>query len=77
MRLHFELKYGANNITEARAVVYGEIAKFMEVPESAVPALVDIEFRVGSPDPEKDSHLQGRFAVTAHGNVKNIIAKSF
>jgi hypothetical protein len=77
MRLHFELKYGADNITEARAMIYGEIAKFMELDEASVPALVEVEFRVHTPDPESDSHLRGRFSVTAYANVKNIIAKPF
>lgn len=75
MRLHFELKHGVDNLTEARAAVYGEIAKFMELDEEAVPALVDIEFRVSTPDPKSDSHLRGRFSVTTYANVKNIIAK--
>lgn len=75
MRVHFELKYGADTIGRARITAYEEIAKFMEVTEAAVPALVDIELKITVPDPEKDADLVGRFAVTAYGNVKNIIAK--
>jgi hypothetical protein len=75
MRVHFELKYGADTIDEARNMAYEEIAKFMSVTESAVPALVDIELKVAVPDPEKDSGLSTRFVITAFGNVKHSIAK--
>jgi hypothetical protein len=77
MRVHFELKYGADTIDQARSNAYLEIAKFMEVDEASVPGLVDIELKVGIPDPEKDSGLTTHFAVTAYGNVKNSIAKPF
>jgi len=75
MRVHFELKYGADTIEQARATAYEEIAKFMSVDENAVPALVDVELKVSVPDPEKDSDLTTHFVVTAFGNVKHSIAK--
>jgi hypothetical protein len=75
MRVHFELKYGADTIDQARSMGYEEIAKFMGVSENAVPALVDVELRVAMPDPEKDSDLTTRFVITAFGNVKHSIAK--
>lgn len=75
MRVHFELKYGADTIEQARATAYEEIAKFMSVDEIAVPALVDVELKVAVPDPEKDSDLTTHFVVTAFGNVKHSIAK--
>lgn len=77
MRVHFELKYGADSISQARVSAYEQIADFMEVSAVAVPTLVDIELRVGIPDPEKDSGVGTKFVVTAYGNVKNIIAKPF
>lgn len=77
MRVHFELKYGANTLDEARATAYEEVAKFMSVDELAAPALVDIELKVSIPDPEKDSALTTRFVVTAYGNVKHSVAKPF
>lgn len=75
MRVHFELKYGADTVDQARATAYEEIAKFMSVSEAAVPALVDVELKVSIPDPEKDSALTTHFVVTAYGNVKHSIAK--
>lgn len=75
MRVHFELKYGADTVDQARAMAYEEIAKFMGVTEAAVPALVDVELKVAIPDPEKDSGLTTHFAITAFGNVKHSIAK--
>jgi hypothetical protein len=74
MRVHFELKYGADTIDQARDTAYTEIAKFMSVTESAVPALVDVELKVTIPDSEKDSGLATHFSVTAYGNVKHSIA---
>jgi hypothetical protein len=75
MRVHFELKYGADTIEQARAYAYEKIAKFMSITEAAVPALVDVELKVAIPDPEKDSDLTTNFVVTAFGNVKHSIAK--
>lgn len=77
MRVHFELKYGADTLDEARTTAYEEVAKFMSVDELAAPALVDIELKVAVPDPEKDSGLTTRFVVTAFGNVKHSVAKPF
>jgi hypothetical protein len=77
MRVHFELKYGADTLDQARATAYEEVAKFMSVDEAAAPALVDIELKVGIPDPEKDSGLTSHFIVTAYGNVKHSVAKPF
>lgn len=75
MRVHFELKYGAQSLELARIAAYEQIANFMGVSEAAVPALVDIELKVGIPDPEKDSGIEAGFVVTAFGNVKHSIAK--
>lgn len=75
MRVHFELKYGADTVDQARATAYEEIAKFMSVSEAAVPALVDVELKVSIPDPEKDSAISNHFVVLAYGNVKHSIAK--
>jgi hypothetical protein len=77
MRVHFELKYGADTLDEARATAYEEVAKFMGVDELAAPALVDIELKVSVPDPKKDSDLATSFVVTAFGNVKHSVAKPF
>jgi hypothetical protein len=77
MRTHFELKYGSDTLDQARATAYEKIAEFMEVTEVAVPALVDIELKVGIPDPEKDSDVTNRFIVTVYGNIKNSVAKPF
>jgi hypothetical protein len=74
MRVHFELKYGADTIEQARDNAYAEIAKFMSATEAAVPSLVDVELKVSIPDPEKDSGLTTHFSVTAYGNVKHSIA---
>lgn len=75
MRVHFELKIGADTVESARELAYQEVAKFMQVSEDAVPALVDLELKVSIPDPEKDSLLTTHFAVTVFGNVKHSIAK--
>lgn len=75
MRVHFELKYGADTVDQARATAYEEIAKFMGVTEAAVPALVDVELKVAIPDTEKDPELTTHFAITAFGNIKHSIAK--
>lgn len=75
MRVHFELKYGADTIDQAHTLAYEEIAKFMSISESAVPAIVDVELKVAIPDPEKDAGLTTHFVVTAFGNVKHSIAK--
>jgi hypothetical protein len=75
MRVHFELKYGADTVAEATEAAYEQIAKFMEVQELAVPALVDVELKVSLPDPEKDKDLNNNFLVTAFGNVKHSIVK--
>ena len=75
MRVHFELKYGAETLDQARFEAYKRIAAFMDVTEEAVPGLVDLELRVGIPDPENDLGFTANFAVTAYGNVKNSIAK--
>lgn len=75
MRVHFELKYGADTVDEARDTAYEQIAKFMSVTEAAVPALVDVELKVSAPDPEKDSGITSNFVVTVFGNVKHSIAK--
>lgn len=75
MRVHFELKYGADTVDQARDLAYEEIAKFMGVSEAAVPALVDVELKVSIPDPEKDFGLTTHFVITAFGNVKHSIAK--
>jgi hypothetical protein len=77
MRVHFELKYGAETLEQARVEAYKRIAAFMDVTETAVPTLVDIELKVTVPDPEKDLDFTANFAVTAYGNVKNSIAKPF
>lgn len=77
MRVHFELKFGADTVESARELAYQEVAKFMQVSEEAVPALVDLELKVGIPDPEKDSALTTHFVITAFGNVKHSIAKPF
>lgn len=77
MRVHFELKYGAETLDQARVEACKRIAAFMDVTEAAVPALVDIELKVGIPDPEKDPGFTANFAVTAYGNLKNSIAKPF
>lgn len=77
MRTHFELKYGSDTLDQARATAYEKIAEFMEVTEAAVPALVDIELKVGIPDPEKDSTVANRFIITVYGNIKNSVAKPF
>lgn len=75
MRVHFELKYGAQDLDEARATAYEKIASFMGVTDLAVPAIVDIELKVGFPDAEKDPGIDTDFVVTAFGNVKHTIAK--
>lgn len=77
MRVHFELKYGSDNVEEARENAYRKVASFMQVTEEAVPALVDLELKVGIPDPEKDADLSSDFVITAFGNVKHSIAKPF
>lgn len=77
MRVHFELKFGADTVESAREIAYQEVAKFMEVREDAVPALVDLELKVAIPDPEKDSGLTTHFVITAFGNIKHSIAKPF
>jgi hypothetical protein len=77
MRVHFELKFGADTVEQARKTACEEVAKFMEIGEDAIPSVVDIELKVAIPDPEKDSGLTQHFVVTAYGNVKNSIAKPF
>ena len=77
MRVHFELRYGADTLEQASTMAHEEIAKFMSVDVVAVPALVDIELKVSIPDPEKDSGLTTHFVATAYGNVKHRIAKPF
>jgi hypothetical protein len=75
MRVHFELKYGAETLDQARVEAYKRIAAFMDVTEVAVPVLVDLELKVSIPDPEEDPSFTANFAITAYANVKNIIAK--
>lgn len=77
MRVHFELKFGADTVEGARETAYQKVAKFMQVSEEAVPALVDLELKVSIPDAEKDSELTTDFVITAFGNVKHSIAKPF
>lgn len=77
MRVHFELRYGADTLEQASSMAYEEVAKFMSIDVAAVPALVDIELKVSIPDPEKDSELTTHFIATAYGNVKHSIAKPF
>lgn len=77
MRVHFELKYGADTLEQAQATAYQEVAKFMSVDETAAPGLVDVELKVSIPDPEKDSGLTTHFAVTAYGNIKHSVIKPF
>jgi hypothetical protein len=77
MRVHFELKYGAETLDQARVEAYKRVASFMDVTEAEVPALIDLEVKVAVPDPEKDLGFTANFAVTAYVNVKNSIAKPF
>lgn len=75
MRVHFELKYGSDDVEKAHKSAQLLISKFMQVEESAVPSLVDVELRVSLPDPEKDKDWQYKYVITAYGNVKHSIAK--
>ena len=74
MRIHFELKYGVETIDEARSIAQEKIAKFMEVNEAAVPALVDIELKISNVDPEKDKDIKTAFVAIAHANLKHSVA---
>lgn len=75
MRVHFELKYGADNIDQARSAANEQIAKFMNVAEAAVPAIVDVELKVSLHDlKDGDTIPEGDFAITAFGNIKHSIA---
>ncbi len=77
MRVHFELRYGVDTIDQAREIAHEKIAKFLDVNESAVPALVDMELKISNVDPEKDKHITHSLVATAYANVKHSIAKPF
>lgn len=74
MHVNFELKFGANTIAEAKQTAVEEVSKFLEISDESVANSVDLELKVGIPDPEKDKTTH-HFMVTAYGRVKNSIAK--
>ena len=72
MRVSFELKFSADTLEAAKAVAHEEVAKFLSISESAVPDSVDLELKVGIPDPEKNIY-SGHFIITAYGSLKKTL----
>jgi len=72
MRVAFELKFSADTLESAKATAYEEVAKFLNITESAVADSVDLELKVGIPDPEKNLY-SGHFVITAYGSLKKTL----
>jgi hypothetical protein len=72
MRVNFELKFSADTLEAAKSLAYEEVSKFLGVEESAVADSVDLELKVGIPDPEKNIY-SGHFIITAFGSLKKSV----
>ena len=74
MRINFELKFSADTLEDAKKMAAEEVAKFLNIDESAVADSVDLELKVSIPDPEKNVY-SGHFIITAFGSVKKSVVR--
>jgi hypothetical protein len=72
MRVNFELKFSADTLEAAKLMAHEEVAKFLNIDESVVADSVDLELKVGIPDPEKNLY-SGHFIITAYGSLKKSV----
>jgi hypothetical protein len=70
MRIHFELKYGSNDLASAKDVALQKAADFLGISLETVETRLDIELKISIP--EKDSEFTDyKYQILAHGAVKN------
>jgi hypothetical protein len=72
MRVNFELKFSADTLEMAKSMAYEEVSKFLNIDQSIVADSVDLELKVGIPDPEKNIY-SGHFIITAYGSLKKSV----
>lgn len=72
MRVNFELKFSADTLDAAKTMAHEEVSKFLGIDQSAVADSVDLELKVGIPDPEKNLY-SSHFIITAYGSLKKTL----
>ena len=69
MRIHFELKYGANTLAGAKEIALQKAADFIGVSVETVESRLDIELKISIPEKDGD-FSEYKYQILAHGAVR-------